>query len=343
MPKKQMKKKSQKKTRKRPANKSPKKKTAPKKASKKLKKSTARNAVRKAVAKRAKKTTKKRVKSMKTKKSRKPCKKKTVKKKPAKKKPTRKTAKKTTSKKTVKKKQVKKNSSSRKSPKKKTTKNKTVKKKTPRKKPAASKRPARKATKKTKPSAPKLARKPKPKIKEKKKPRDSPQKELNRAEISRLLSDAYARHLIIEAGGEHALEIVRGFSNNSSDEDISKKMKIKISDVRATLNKLHSLGIVDYTRHKDSETGWFSYFWCLNVGRMQGWVNSKIEEERKNFDFSNGEYYFCPNCGGSSIHEFVSATDFGFKCPVCSTALDFLSEEKAEELFPMKAFRKPHL
>ena len=76
---------------------------------------------------------------------------------------------------------------------------------------------------------------------------------------------------------------------------------------------------------------------------MKDWVNHKIEEERKNFDFSGGEYYFCPSCGGSSIHEFVSASDFGFKCPNCSSSLDFLSEDKAEELFPMKAFRKPHL
>ncbi len=183
----------------------------------------------------------------------------------------------------------------------------------------------------------------KPKIKEKKAKAPPAEKELNRAEIRKLLSDSYARHLIVESGGEHALELVRGFSNNSSDEDMCKKLKIKISDVRATLNKLHSLGIVEYTRHKDSETGWFSYFWCLNVDKMKGWVNERIDEERRNQDFSRGEYYFCPSCGGASIHEFVSAADFGFKCPTCSSALDFLSEDKAEELFPMKAFRKPHL
>ncbi|MBD3390288.1 hypothetical protein GF415_05060 [Candidatus Micrarchaeota archaeon] len=176
-----------------------------------------------------------------------------------------------------------------------------------------------------------------------KKPGMPERKPLNKGEISRLLSDAYARHVLIEAGGEHALEIVRGFSNNISDEEISKKLKIKISDVRATLNKLHSLGIVDYSRHKDSETGWFSYFWCLNVGRMKTWVNGRVEEELRNFDFSNGEYYFCPSCGGASIHEFVSASDYGFRCPACSSALDFLSEEKAQTLFPTMTLRKPRL
>lgn len=193
--------------------------------------------------------------------------------------------------------------------------------------------------------APKLRKPPsKPKRRDDDEPASPPKaRPLDKEEINRLLSDAYARHLVIEAGGEHALEIVRGFANNSSDEEISKKMKIKISDVRATLNKLHSLGIVEYTRHKDSETGWFSYFWCLNGERMKNWVNKKVEEERKNMDFSNGEHYFCPTCGGASIHAFTAASDLGFKCPSCGTALDFLSQEKAEELFPMKAFRKPLL
>lgn len=186
----------------------------------------------------------------------------------------------------------------------------------------------------------------KPKIKEEKE--DIPQilkkyGEVNQEEVSRILSEAYTRHIIIEAAGEHALEIVRRFSNNSSDEDISKKLKIKISDVRAALNKLHSLGIVEYSRQKNSETGWFHYFWYLNVDKMNNWINAKIEEESHANDFKEGEHYFCPRCGGASIYEFASATDLGFRCPTCTTSLEFLSEEKSKELFPVRTFRKPTL
>jgi transcription factor E len=124
---------------------------------------------------------------------------------------------------------------------------------------------------------------------------------------------------------------------------MAKKLKIKISDVRATLNKLHSLGVVDYTRHKDSETGWFSYYWFLNVEKMKGWVAKKIDDDHRRMDFSRGEHYYCPGCGGASIHDFVSASDFGFKCPTCSGSLDYLSEDKANELFPMRSMRKPLL
>ncbi|MEM4272166.1 MAG: hypothetical protein QXH30_01120 [Candidatus Bilamarchaeaceae archaeon] len=167
--------------------------------------------------------------------------------------------------------------------------------------------------------------------------------EVNQEEVDHILSEAYTRHIIIEAAGEHALEIVRRFTNNSSDEDISKKLKIKISDVRAALNKLHSLGIVEYSRQKNSETGWFHYFWYLNVEKMNSWVNSKLEEESRANAFKEGEHYFCPHCGGASIYEFASAMDLGFRCPVCAASMEFLSEQKSRELFPVRPFRKPAL
>jgi transcription factor E len=213
-----------------------------------------------------------------------------------------------------------------------------------RKRPSAAKAPRKKQARKAAPkrASPKkratASKAPSPKSKA-----ERLGKEFNRAEILEMLSDRYTRHLVIESGGEYALEIIRGFTNNSSDEDMAKKLKIKISDVRATLNKLHSLGIVDYTRHKDSETGWFSYYWFLDTGRMREWVNKRIAEDHRKMDFSKGEHYYCPGCGGASIHDFVSASDFGFRCPSCSSPLDYLSEEKANELFPMRSFRKPLL
>lgn len=219
-----------------------------------------------------------------------------------------------------------------------------LKKKTPKKKPASKRAPSKAA--KAPQKKPPKAKKPAPKGTEAPQAPAAPQKKvppLDHGEISKLLSDRYTRHLVIDSGGEYALEIIRGFANNSSDEDMAKKLKIKISDVRATLNKLHSLGIVEYTRHKDSETGWFSYYWFLNVARIKDWVSKKMDEEHRKLDFSNGEHYYCPGCGGASIHDFVSASDFGFKCPTCGSSLDFLSDDKVSEFFPMRSFRKPFL
>lgn len=153
-------------------------------------------------------------------------------------------------------------------------------------------------------------------------------------ELLTLLGDPNVRQLLIDAGGEHTLEIVKAFSKELSDDDLAKKLKIKISDVRATLNKLHNIGVVQYNRYKDSETGWFSYFWSLNMEKTRTWVDEQLRMESAPSDISSSEYYFCPKCGTESVYEFAAASDYSFRCPLCNRALEFVDEDAAKDLFP---------
>ena len=153
-------------------------------------------------------------------------------------------------------------------------------------------------------------------------------------ELLTLLGDARIRQFLIDAGGEHTLEIVKAFSKELSDDDLAKKLKIKISDVRATLNKLHNIGVVQYNRYKDSETGWFSYFWSLNMEKTKGWVDEQMLKDSAPSDISSSEYYYCPKCGTESIYEFAAASDYSFRCPLCNRALEFVDEDAAKDLFP---------
>ena len=176
-------------------------------------------------------------------------------------------------------------------------------------------------------SSPKKPKKPKPIEK-----KESPSK-LNH-ELEELLSEARTRQLLIDCGGEHALDIMKAFTRELSDDDLAKKLKIKISDVRATLNRLHNLGVVQYNRYKDAETGWFSYFWSLNMEKTRNWVDEQLEKESAPGDISSSEYYFCRKCGSESVYEFASASDYSFRCPLCNRALEFVDEEAAKDLFP---------
>lgn len=153
--------------------------------------------------------------------------------------------------------------------------------------------------------------------------------------ISRILSDSSVRQNLIGIGGENALAIVRSFYGNHSDEEIAKKLKIKISDVRATLNRLHNEGLVNYIREKDSETGWYSYSWSLNHTRMERWATSQVM--KLSAIAGNGvDYYFCPSCGASSITNFESAADMDFRCERCNRLLEFIDERKMTELHERK-------
>lgn len=176
-------------------------------------------------------------------------------------------------------------------------------------------------------SSPKKPKRPKP-IERK----ESPAKP--NLELEELLSNARTRQLLIDCGGEHALDIMKAFTKELSDDDLAKKLKIKISDVRATLNRLHNLGVVQYNRYKDAETGWFSYFWSLNMDKTRNWVDDQLSRESAPSDISSSEYYFCPKCGSESVYEFASASDYSFRCPLCNRSLEFVDESAAKDLFP---------
>jgi transcription initiation factor TFIIE subunit alpha len=147
-----------------------------------------------------------------------------------------------------------------------------------------------------------------------------------------ILTDPFIRQMLIEIGGESALEIVRNFYGNHSDEELSKSLELRISDVRATLNRLHNEGLVKYVREKDSETGWYSYSWSLNRERIMKWADSHLKIGIGAHGKEGKEYYFCPTCGVNSMVEFAPASDLNFRCGKCEKSLEFVDAQKMVEL-----------
>lgn len=156
--------------------------------------------------------------------------------------------------------------------------------------------------------------------------------DLELQQINDLLSQAYARQLLIDIGGENTLAMIRNFSDKINDEELATRLKIRISDVRATLNKLHNEGLVNYSRDRDNESGWYSYSWSLNKERIRVWLDEHTKNQKVNMG-SEGDHYFCPSCGIETLTAFEKAVEGGFKCQNCSRSLEFIDESKASELF----------
>jgi len=157
--------------------------------------------------------------------------------------------------------------------------------------------------------------------------------------ISEILSKPLIRQTLVDLGGENAIAIVKSFDRNMSDEELSKKLKLKISDVRATLNRLHSAGLVVYERDKDSETGWYSYSWYLNKERIEKWTLEQLGRLGNN-GHDGRDYYFCPSCGGATLFSFEDALEKNFRCEVCNGQLEFMDEKKKEEFGLTMQIRK---
>ncbi len=142
--------------------------------------------------------------------------------------------------------------------------------------------------------------------------------------VKKLLADPDARRMLVDAGGENALEIILNLPYISNDEDLSKKLNVKISDVRSALNRLHNIGVTYYIRDKNQETGWFYYTWKLREDKLKEWLEQK---EKEVFYYEEGkEYYFCRNC--NIYLEFDEAFDYEFKCPYCKIQLEYLERKK---------------
>lgn len=169
------------------------------------------------------------------------------------------------------------------------------------------------------------------KIEEEKELKIQRQKDIEKLNV--VLASSIARQLLIDLAGENTLAIIRNFQENQSDEDISKQLKLKISDVRATLNRLHSQGLVRYFSRKDNETGWYSYSWVLNHAKVDEWVQGRITEMS---NMKEGDNYFCSSCGIDSVISFVHAAGTNFKCNQCSNDLEFLEQESWEKLTGLK-------
>ena len=152
-----------------------------------------------------------------------------------------------------------------------------------------------------------------------------------RKEMLTLFSDAYARQVMISLGGENALEIIRNYPNGMSDDEIARKLKVKISDVRSALNRMHGEGFVIYNRKKDNETGWYSYSWALNKKNIFGWAD-KINREKKEMFDSEVERYYCKKCGLDSLVDFTEGMRDEFKCSCCNKPLEYLDKNKKEQL-----------
>lgn len=151
-------------------------------------------------------------------------------------------------------------------------------------------------------------------------------------EVQTILADACSRQLLIDLGGENTLEVIKCYPYNISDEEIARKLKAKISDIRSTLNKLHGAGIVLYNRKKDNDTGWYSYSWTLNKKKMFDWIGDIKRNKESTLD-DGIERYWCKKCGAGSIVEFTCAATTSFKCPICNKDLEFLEREENEKLF----------
>jgi transcription factor E len=149
----------------------------------------------------------------------------------------------------------------------------------------------------------------------------------------KVLENAHVRNLLVELAGEKALKVAGEMTEPLSDEDIAKRAGIKISDIRAVLNKLHAAGIAAYDRTRNDE-GWYTYTWRVSADGALKILEARKAQEKQSAQErlcleSTVDFYKCPNCfarTGARL-SFEQAVEAGFRCPDCSEMLRYAEKK----------------
>ena len=129
-------------------------------------------------------------------------------------------------------------------------------------------------------------------------------------------------------GGDYAIDLVKIWDKkkgNITDEELAKKLNVKITEIRTALNRLHYRGIACYQKSRNNKTGWYSYTWNIKSQRIAELVMERQAEEiqkiTKRMELEKNYIYFHCKSGCTTV-PFEIATEYQFKCPECGKNLE---------------------
>ncbi len=137
------------------------------------------------------------------------------------------------------------------------------------------------------------------------------------------LKDPLVKEFISTHAGEDGYAVLTSLGKGKTDEQISKKLKMRVNDVRALLNTLHYLGVIKYTKVRD-RPNWYTYTWFLREERIVELLKERYQEELKELEdklsFENTYTFFrCEN--KCEKLPFELAFEYDFRCPECGSSL----------------------
>ncbi|MHC1605209.1 MAG: transcription factor E [Candidatus Methanofastidiosia archaeon] len=145
-------------------------------------------------------------------------------------------------------------------------------------------------------------------------------------------SDSIIFEFLEDLLGEGGVEIASIISTKESTaEELAEEIDMKINNVRKVLYKLYDHRLASYRRTRDKTTGWYIYFWKLNIDNAPSIVKNietnYLKKLEDNLQYETASMYFiCKNsCQRLS---FEDAQEINFICPVCGEILEFFDNSK---------------
>ncbi len=151
----------------------------------------------------------------------------------------------------------------------------------------------------------------------------------------KLISFKIVKDFLENTAGEHALKFMNvqeKLGKKFNDEQVAEKMKLKVTQVRTILSRLHYRGISNYQKTRNKKTGWYSYTWEINRNRIVEILVEEQEEMLRNMKKRKNEVeghslFMCGEANCEAL-PFEVAAEYNFRCPSCGKVLEPVNSEK---------------
>ncbi len=145
------------------------------------------------------------------------------------------------------------------------------------------------------------------------------------------LNDPIIKGYLINLVGEEGYKVIVNMPEGEvTDEKIAQVTGVLLNIVRRTLFILYENRLASYRRERDTDSGWLTYLWKLELGNLNRQLEVEARKLLKNLkaklEFEEDKvFYVCEKQDGRFLFEM--AAELEFKCPLCGGELIFEENE----------------
>ncbi len=145
------------------------------------------------------------------------------------------------------------------------------------------------------------------------------------------LNDPVIKGYLINLVGEEGYKVVLNMPEGEvTDEKIAQATGVLLNIVRRTLFILYENRLANYRRERDTDSGWLTYLWKLDLSNLNRQLEIEAKKLLKNLktklEFEEDKvFYLCEKQDGRFLFEV--AAELEFKCPLCGGDLIYQENE----------------
>ncbi len=145
------------------------------------------------------------------------------------------------------------------------------------------------------------------------------------------INDPVIKGYLINLVGEEGLKVVQNMPEGEvTDEKIAQVTGVLLNIVRRTLFILYENRLASYRRERDTDSGWLTYLWKLELANLNRQLDIETRKLLKNLkmklEFEQDKvFYICDKHDGRYLFEM--AAEMEFKCPLCGEELKYQENE----------------